>query len=50
MVVAVPSSVRVAICSIESRELSSNFGFPVKIMAGGMTGWIDEGFPVAQHP
>jgi len=28
----------------------ARLGFPLKIMAGGMTGWIDEGFPVAQHP
>ena len=28
----------------------ARLGFPVKIMAGGMTGWIDEGFPVAQIP
>lgn len=26
--------------------LLARLGFPVKIMAGGMTGWIDEGFPL----
>ena len=24
----------------------ARLGFPVKIMAGGVTGWIDEGFPL----
>ncbi len=24
----------------------AQLGFPVKIMAGGVTGWIDEGFPL----
>ena len=26
----------------------AELGRPVKIMAGGVTGWIDEGFPLAQ--
>ncbi|GAB0116192.1 rhodanese-like domain-containing protein [Acidisoma sp. 7E03] len=26
----------------------AELGRPVKIMAGGITGWIDEGFPLAQ--
>jgi rhodanese-related sulfurtransferase len=28
----------------------ARLGFPVKIMAGGMTGWIDEGFPLESEP
>jgi rhodanese-related sulfurtransferase len=28
----------------------ARLGFPVKIMAGGVTGWIDEGFPLESDP
>ncbi|HEX7911447.1 MAG TPA: rhodanese-like domain-containing protein [Paraburkholderia sp.] len=28
----------------------ARLGFPVKIMAGGMTGWIDEGFELELEP
>jgi rhodanese-related sulfurtransferase len=24
----------------------AQLGYPVKIMAGGITGWLDEGFPL----
>jgi rhodanese-related sulfurtransferase len=25
----------------------AQLGYPVKLMAGGMTGWLDEGFSIA---
>lgn len=28
----------------------ARLGFPVKIMAGGITGWLDEGFPLESGP
>jgi hypothetical protein len=28
----------------------ARLGFPVKIMAGGITGWIDEGFTLETGP
>ncbi len=28
----------------------ARLGRPVKIMAGGVTGWIDEGFPLEEGP
>jgi rhodanese-related sulfurtransferase len=28
----------------------ARLGYPVKIMAGGITGWIDEGFPLVRGP
>ena len=28
----------------------AELGLPVKIMAGGITGWVDEGFELAQLP